>query len=589
VTPAIRGRHQELPKAATSSKYGWSSFWVNAPKVKQRYRRAEHALQTSESLATLGSLMGQAPYPAQEFANAWFLLALNMDRNVLWGAGVDASFEDAHSWDTSDRFAYVEDVARQSSVQAFSALAQPHADSIVLYNPVNWIRQTPCELLLPHGKSLAHVATQVVEDGTTLVTMLPIGPMSLAAAQLVPAAEPPAPTHIIPDTIATKYYDVKLDRSTGALVSLRLKPSGRELLGGPANVVLAEAHSDVHSMPDKAKRQALASSSQFPPQLSLTSGPVATMVESCSAFHGGGRLRRVVRFYHDSPRIDFVTETNDVPPGTILSVEFPLAEPVTEIRRGIPYGFSHGAWAAQNPQLSGITAGIVPAIRYSDYTLERGGGVAILDRGLPGREIVEKNTPILLLHNVCDAYALSWKINDREFNEPSVWMNAQGRQVFEYALWPHDQDWPAARVPQTAWEYNCPVVTAPDMAVTQAQSICETSDNLIIEALRRDGEAIELRMVECLGRAGGASVRVNLPHTDAARADLLGGNPQPLAAGPMYELDVRPQEIVTLRFRTARPVAPVEAIRSFEPLIPEAKRAFMRHAKNPRALGHPPL
>ena len=177
----------------------------------------------------------------------------------------------------------------------------------------------------------------------------------------------------------------------------------------------------------KPKRTALASSSQFPPQISVTTGPLATIVDIRSRFHGGGELRRVVRFYQDSPRIDFVTETNDVPAGTDPLGGVPVGR---DDHRGPPRHsrtvFRTGPGPRQNPLLTGITAGIVPAIRYSDYALQRGGGVAMLDRGLPGRELVG-NTPLLLLHNVCDAYALSWKINDREFNKPSVWMNAQGK------------------------------------------------------------------------------------------------------------------------------------------------------------------
>ena len=80
-----------------------------------------------------------------------------------------------------------------------------------------------------------------------------------------------------------------------------------------------------------------------------------------------------------------------------------------------------------------MVSGIVPAIRYSDYALKGGGGVALLDRGVPGRELVG-NTPLLLLHNVCDAYALTWRIHDREFIRPSAWMSGRGTQTYEYAL-----------------------------------------------------------------------------------------------------------------------------------------------------------
>jgi hypothetical protein len=33
--------------------------------------------------------------------------------------------------------------------------------------------------------------------------------------------------------------------------------------------------------------------------------------------------------------------------------EFPLAEDVVEVRRGIPYGFAHSGWARPNPELPG--------------------------------------------------------------------------------------------------------------------------------------------------------------------------------------------------------------------------------------------
>ena len=99
-------------------------FWVSVPRVKQRYRRDEHLLQAAELLATIGSLSGKASYPSQDFSDSWFLMALNMDRNVLWGAGVDASFADPKSWDTSDRFEYVESKSDQAIRQSLQSVAR---------------------------------------------------------------------------------------------------------------------------------------------------------------------------------------------------------------------------------------------------------------------------------------------------------------------------------------------------------------------------------------------------------------------------------------------------------------------------------
>ena len=125
------------------------------------------------------------------------------------------------------------------------------------------------------------------------------------------------------------------------------------------------------------------------------------------------------------------------------------------------------------------------------------------------------NSPLLLLHNVCDAYALTWKIHDREFSRPSAWMSGRGTQTYEYALLAHAEEWEAAEVPQWAWEYNTPVIVQPGLSAPAAQ-FCETSSNVIVEAFRRVDDEIEVRLVECLGQGGKGRHPVQLPHTAAS-------------------------------------------------------------------------
>jgi hypothetical protein len=148
-------------------------------------------------------------------------------------------------------------------------------------------------------------------------------------------------------------------------------------------------------------------------------------------------------------------------------------------------------------------------------------------------------------------------------------------------------DWAAARVPQLAWEYNCPVSVATGCQAARPQSFLKTSDNVIVEALRRDGADIELRVVEVLGQAGTAEVTLNLPHTSAALTDLTGARPQKLAGGPTYKFPVRPQQIVTLRFRTDAPVAAIKPLMEWDELVPPNKRAAL-HEYLPDKKGHPP-
>jgi alpha-mannosidase len=597
VKPEIAAGKYELKVVKTGSKiYGWSAFWVNAPKEKQWYRRSEHALQAAEAITTIASLKANLAYPAQDFSNAWFLMSLNMDRGLLWGICVSGVYTHPKVWDARDRFELVDATAASTTSKAIPALLGPGRDTLGLFNPSNWERDDLLELTLPAGKVVAGAAAQVLEDGKITLVETRLPSLGLRCLALKRGTPPASKEGELPETIETNFYSAKVDANTGALVSLKLKPSGRQVLGGGANVILAETESpgalaentvvqmQAHEIPVHSKRTRVASSSDQKPVLTVRTGPLATILEMKSAFPGGG-LRRVARFYKNSPRIDFVTETNDLPDGTIVSAEFPFAEDVTELRRAIPYGFSQTAWSTLKPEQRGNHNGIVPVIRWSHYLLAGGGGVALMDRGVPGRELVDR-TAIVYLHNACGHYY--WDRN-------TDWMSGKGKQSYQYALLAHETNWNEARIPQLAWDFNAPPLVVGEVKLHDGESYVETSDNVIVEALRRVGDELEMRLVESKGAGGRAMVKVDLPHQEAALTDMLGQERTPLSAytrtgagSAEYRFDIRPQQIVTLRLKVQEAVAPIKALTTFDPVVPEAKRLYTRSFKHPELKGHTP-
>jgi alpha-mannosidase len=304
---------------------------------------------------------------------------------------------------------------------------------------------------------------------------------------------------------------------------------------------------------------------------------VAITVEIAGKFCEGRALRRVIRFYHDHPRIDFETELNEVPNYTVVVSEFPLAEDVMEVRRAIPYGFSHGAWSKPNPDLHGWTKGIVPAVRWSDFSLANGGGFAIFDRGLSGRELNQR-TPVIYLLNAEDKYA----------GYENGWLSGKGKHVLPYSIVAHQSAWKEARVPHMAWEYNREPVVMADRTQSPFQTFLETSENVIVEALRREGDHIEVRLVECLGLSGTAMVKLNLPHRTAMGTDLTGRKLSDLQGPSPYSFPVRPQQIVTLHFATSSALPEAAPIKSWDAFVPEQKLAAL-HAYDPSLIGHPPF
>lgn len=568
-----RAGRLKIPTMRGGTAYDFDSFWIESPRVKSWYRRCEHLLQAAESLAAAASLKSAYAYPAQDLYDAWTLMFLNMDRNTLWGSAGGMVFEHEKSWDVKDRFEWVEKRAAAVAQAAGERFAKS-GDGLALYNPLNWTRNDP--VLLAHGLEGGQGQSM---GGGAVLCQPEQKPFAVAGWKI--SAAPDEPRYVmLPTVITTRHYEIRFDPSTGALTSARLRSSGEEMLAGPANVVVAErpktqkGDAGDHMLP-RPDRERLDSTSDHPQTIRAKQGPLATVVYVEGAFIGGGVCRRTITVHHDYPRIDFTTELNDLPDRTVVVAEFPLAGKISEVRRGIPYGFSHGAWAHPNPTLRGWTKGIVPAVRWSHYAFAGGGGAALLDRGLTGREL-NGSTPILYLYNATDKY----------YGYPNAWLSGRGRHVLEYAMVLHDGDWKQARIPRLAWEYNCPPLVIAGRANAAAAPFLTTSDNVIVEALRRVDSDIELRLAECLGHAATAHVTLSLPHRSAAITDLNGEHPKPLQGGPSYLFDVRPQQIVTLRFRTANTVVDPELVTRWDSMAPAHKRDMLNQYSSEK--GHPP-
>ncbi len=564
----------KIPTMRGGTAYDFDAFWIECPRVKSWYRKCEHLLQAAEALSTIASLLANQPYRSQEFYNSWTLMFLNMDRNTLWGSAGGMVFEHEKSWDVRDRFEWVEQHT-SSAAEAAAAALLPAGDGIGLYNPLNWKRRDP--VLLPHG--LAGVPGQAA-DGGMVLCQPELPPFAIGGWKKPSKAAAEVREIPLPDRIVTKHYEVRIDPRNGALSSVRLRASGKEMLAGPANVIVAEKPKVQKGDPGdhilaRPQRDRLDSSSGHEQAVKVRQGPLATVVEVEGQFLGAGLCRRTITLYDDYPRIDFTTELNDLPNLTVVVAEFPLAGEISEVRRGIPYGFSHGAWSKPNPDLPGWTKGIVPVVRWSHYALADGGGAALLDRGVTGREL-NGNTPIIYLYNATDKY----------YGYPNPWLSGQGRHILQYALVCHDGGWREARIPQMAWEYNCPPLVFAKRGTKAAKSLLKTSDNVVVEAMRRIGSEIEVRLAECLGFAGTAKVTLALPHKSAAKTDMNGEHGTPLAGGPTYSFPIRPQEIVTLRFATSSKVAEPELVTKWDAMAPPAKVPMLHQYSSEK--GHPP-
>jgi alpha-mannosidase len=580
VTPGVDAGSTKIPTHLGGTAYDFDSFWMDCPKVKTWYRSCEQQLQSAESLATIASLTGSYVYPTQSLYESWVLMFLNMDRNTLWGSAGGMVFVSAESWDVQDRFEWVAKSASQVQISASDSLAAS-GDELMIFNPLNWKRNDPLELTIPAGKTISDSTCEQLPDGRILCTSS-LAAMSVGSMKLISGAPEKAKTIQVGDTIETSHYVLKMDAQTGAIASLKIKKSGREILGAQANVINAERprkkpDDPADHMPPIPERERLATSSEGQSTIEVNQGPLTTTITVTGKFFGGGTLRRTTRLYESNPRIDFETELNDIPNYTVVYADFPLVNDIDEVWRGVPFGFSHASWSKPNPNLHGWAKGIVPAVRWSAYAVAGGLGVAILDRGLSGRELNGRTASIYLLN-----------AEDKYWGYDNPWLTGKGTHVLQFALLPYESAWRDARIPQAAWEYNLMPAVVEGRGGLTDHTYLETSGNVIVESLRRENGYIVIRLVEAFGLAGEAWLKLSLPHKNAAMTDLAGRGGVRLPAGPEYRFAIRPQQIVTIQFATASTVGEETPVSEWDKFVPQGKLKAL-HAYSPELIGHPPF
>jgi hypothetical protein len=226
VLPGIRSGAVPLPTMSGGTAFSFNAFWIENPLVKHAFRRHEQKLQAAEMLASIASLKTGNGYPVQPLYHAWLMMLLNMDRNSLWGSAEGMVFEDDKSWDVRDRYEAVGAITEKTMREAVAALL-PAGRNLALFNALNWDRHDPVILTVPGGTRLKDWPCQAVDGGGTIIASPRLASMSLSVHE-VEAKMPKAPAAIaLPRVLETGFYRLRIDPRTGAIASLKLKPSGR--------------------------------------------------------------------------------------------------------------------------------------------------------------------------------------------------------------------------------------------------------------------------------------------------------------------------------------------------------------------------
>jgi alpha-mannosidase len=552
--------------------------------LKEWMRTIERQLLTAEKLGVLAAWQGRPADPAAILA-AWEPALFNQTHDLASGVMTDHVYED-----TIRGYEYSLSRSNELIDASWDVLAaridtRGPGTPIVVFNLLGWTRSdiaeaevgfgeggvTEVDLTGPGGESVPSQvlgATRYADGGlkTARIAFIARDVPALgyaayhAAAGRRPgkAAEQPRPAGSAEVVLEDDLYRVTLDRATGAMNQVHVKPGDWDVLAGRGNVVARQQdRGDLWELDrglDGGSRIAMTNRQPVPKRGqaafsddgngepgTLQTGPVLSEFQVARAF-GPGKFATAVRVYNGLRRIEVTTRLVNGEKYVRYQVRFPTSIAGGKTTHEIPFG------AIERP-----AAIEFPAQNWADYGDGRH-GLALLNIGLPGNLTTDGTMMISLLrsHNL-GAYGFGGGYEPGMSSESGFQLGRE--RTMRYALVPHAGDWRDAGIFRDGLEFNHPVLcrkVTPHAGNLPARwGLLEVSSpNAVVSALKpgRDGTTV-LRVYEAAGRpASGVKLTFNAKVAEARNANLLEDPEAELKVeNNAIALDLRPYQIRTIR------------------------------------------
>jgi alpha-mannosidase len=497
-TPTWRGEiYLELHRATLTTQSG----------VKRRHRRAEAALLTAETAASLAHLLG-APAP-QSLEPQWRVLLKNQFHDILPGSSVREVYQDAEA-----ELDGVIAAGRAQQQRALAAIADtlPKGaldDGLVIVNPS--LSARPLRLTLDDGAFVAADAT--------------VAPLAITVVSRAALAPPPG-LSIDKRRLENATLRVEIG-DDGTIASLVHKPARREALGGRGNQLWLYPQDkprawdawDVEE--DYAARGEEWRAVDSIAIVEDSPHRVALRVERT------WRSSRVVQTYSlaaNGRRLDIDTFIDWCDRRVLLRALTPAnvrAERAAfECAFGVVTRPTHRNTSWDEAQFE------VAGHRFADLS-EPGFGLALLNDAKYG-------------HSARDNVLGLSLVRSPVLPDP---LADEGEQRFTYALMPHAGSWREGGVREEAEDLNQPLLVAPARGLAAGTLSPLGCDGLAagLGALKaaEDRDGLILRVYEPAGARGPFALRLPDGWRDAGAVDLLEQPGAPQAEGALAPFEVR--------------------------------------------------
>jgi alpha-mannosidase len=502
--------------------------YTSQGKIKWFNRKGEVLLLSAERFAALAAAEGSS-LPREDFAELWRRVLFHQCHDGLPGTSVPEVKKDI-----ADDYDWILPTAEQHLARSLGTLARSidttgPGKPVAVFNPLPWERTAGVEMpwsdvaVLDADEKL--IAAQRTQAGR-LTFQVTVPALGYAVYHLVPKAERPAAADQSAELrvdgwrVRNEHLEFALDQASGHLTSVRMLPSGQEVLAAPGN--LLELYTD---RPDQWDAWNLGLSDRsvidkLDTIKIVEQGPVRVVVRIERSFSRSRATQDIV-LYAGRPWIEFHTKVDWREDHRLLRAAFPLKRWSREATYHVPYGTISRVADPQTDRERAMFE--VPALFWADQG-DAVAGAALLNDCKYGYSASRQWLRLSLLK------AATWPDPEQD----------QGEHEFTYALYPHLGDWRQGGVMHAGYELNYPLYVqeatphegprpARHSFLTVAMQPAGEAEQhgsaagLVLTTVKpaEDGTGWILRLHEISGRQGTVWLSFDRPIAAARQVDLL--------------------------------------------------------------------
>ena len=515
----------------------------------KRYNRLCEFKNTDAELFFCMNRMSQGvvQYPAEELSHCWKLTMLNQFHDILPGTSIKKVYDDSQQ--QYEEILGLSGKLIDTALEGIAVMIASEGDAVVVFNQLGFMRTDLVEFSLENTKVAVQdgediLPTQCSADGKLMFVARNIPAKGYKTFKIIECDGAVSQLTMKMDAkrVVTPFYDILLN-DNGEFTSILDKLENREVLaaGERGNVlqVFEDKPFDYEAWNiELYYQEKMWEINQLAELEVIENGPVRGCLR-VKRYFMDSVIDQVITFYHHSKRIDFNTTVDWKEEHLLLKVAFPVDIMSNKATYEIQYGnverntHWNTSWDMAKFE--------VCAHKWADLS-ENGYGVALMNNCKYGYDIKDSVMRLSLIKSATypnpDA--------DKEIHH------------FTYAIYPHNGDFRAGQVVQTAYELNCPfyaktIGTQAGSLPAENSYVSVDKENVIIEVLKKaeDSSNIIVRLYEAYGRRTSTTLRM-VQNTVAFvyACDLLENRISELSmVSDSVNFEIKPYEIISIMLK----------------------------------------